>query len=341
MSAPAYANIVSTGSYLPEIEITNDDLRARFAEIAPEFVNKMEKASGILKRWQAPDGWAASDLALQAARQALTRTGKPPEELDLIILGTDSPDYITPATSVILQSKLGAINAGTFDVGCACASFPTALSAAAGLMMSNPSLRTVLVAAVYQMRKLARDDDPFIFFYGDGAGAAILERSDTPGFIASAFAADGSYHRNWLIESGGTVEPATAESVQAGRTSVRMVERYPPEINDAGWPKLVRRLAENGGFALSDIDVIIFTQVRKPTIEIVMKDLGMPMTKTHTIMEHSGYTGSACIPMALDDAIRTGRIKPGHLVVLVGSGVGYNQAATALRMPVNERRLFG
>jgi 3-oxoacyl-[acyl-carrier-protein] synthase III len=277
MSAPAYANIVSTGSYLPEIEVTNDDLRARFAETAPEFVNKMEKASGILKRWQAPNGWAASDLALQAAQQALTRAGKSPEDLDLIILGTDSPDYITPATSVILQSKLGAINAGTFDVACACASFPTALSAAAGLMTSNPSLRTVLVAAVYQMR-----------------------------------------------------------------TSVRMVERYPPEINDAGWPKLVRRLAENGGgFALTDIDVIIFTQVRKPTIEIVMKDLGLPMEKTHTIMEHAGYTGSACIPMALDDAIRTSRIKPGHLVVLVGSGVGYNQAATALRMPLNERRLFG
>jgi 3-oxoacyl-[acyl-carrier-protein] synthase-3 len=340
MSVPAYANIVSSGSYLPEVEITNDDLRARFAEIAPEFVNKMEKASGILKRWQAPDGWAASDLALQAAKQALTRAGKSPEDVDLIILGTDSPDYITPATSVVLQSKLGAINAGTFDVGCACASFPTALSAAAGLMTSNPSLRTVLVVAVYLMRKLARDDDPFVFFYGDGAGAVVLERSDAPGYIASAFAADGSYHRNWLIESGGTVEPATAESVQAGRTSVRMVERYPPEINDAGWPKLVRRLAENGGFALTDVDMIIFSQVRKPTIEIVMNDLGLPMTNTHTIMEHAGYTGSACIPMALDDAVRGGRIKPGDLVVLVGSGVGYNQAAVALRMPLDEGRLF-
>jgi len=340
MSAPAYANIVSSGSYLPEVEVTNDDLRARFAEIAPEFVNKMEKASGILKRWQAPDGWAASDLALQAATQALSRAGKRPEEVDLIILGTDSPDYITPATSVVLQSKLGAVNAGTFDVGCACASFPTALSAAAGLMSSNPSLRTVLVVAVYLMRKLARDDDPFVFFYGDGAGAVVLERGDAPGYIASAFAADGSYHRNWLIESGGTVEPATTESVQAGRTSVRMVERYPPEINDAGWPKLVRRLADNGGFALTDIDMIIFSQVRKPTIEIVMNDLGLPMARTHTIMEHAGYTGSACIPMALDDALRAGRIKPGDLVVLVGSGVGYNQAAVAVRMPLDEGRLF-
>ncbi len=119
-----------------------------------------------------------------------------------------------------------------------------------------------------------------------------------------------------------------------------MVERYPPEINNEGWPRLVRRLAENGGFAIDDIDTIIFTQVRKPTIETVMSDLGLPMEKTHTIMEQSGYTGSACIPMALHDALRVGKIKPGHLVVLVGSGVGYNQAATAIRMPLHERRIF-
>jgi 3-oxoacyl-[acyl-carrier-protein] synthase-3 len=336
----SYANIVSTGSYLPEIEVTNDDLRARFAATAPEFVDKMQKASGILSRWQAPDDWAASDLGERAARQALERARKSPTDLDLIILGTDSPDYITPATSVVLQSKLGAKNAGTFDVGCACASFPTALAAAAGLMMSNDTLKTVLVLGVYRMRKLARDDDPLIFFYGDGAGAAVLERSAEPGFIASAFAADGSYHRNWLIQSGGTVEPASAASVEAGRTSVRMVERYPPEINNEGWPKLIRRVAENGDFAVDDIDMIIFTQVRKPTIEIVMNDLGLPMEKTHTIMERTGYTGSACIPMALDSALRAKKIKPGQLVVLIGSGVGYNQAAVALRMPRDESRLF-
>ena len=341
MSVSAYANIVSSGSYLPEIEITNDDLRARFAAIAPEFVNKMEKASGILKRWQAPEGWAASDLALQAATQALTRAGKSPEDVDLIILGTDSPDYITPATSVVLQSKLGAVNAGTFDVGCACASFPTALSAAAGLMTSNPSLRTVLVVAVYLMRKLARDDDPFVFFYGDGAGAVVLERSDAPGYIASAFAADGSYAKNWLIPAGGTVEPATEAAAREGRTMVKMIERYPPEINNEGWPRIVRRVAQNGLFAIDDIDFVIFTQVRKPTIELVMNDLGLPMEKTHTIMERWGYTGSACIPMAFDDALQQKKIKPGDLVVLVGSGVGYNQAAAAFRLPIREERLFG
>ncbi|HEV2721742.1 MAG TPA: ketoacyl-ACP synthase III, partial [Thermoanaerobaculia bacterium] len=166
-----YANIISTGCYLPEIEVTNDALRAKFNGTAPEFVDKMEASSGIRARWYAPAEWAASDLALRAAQQALARAAKEPSDVDLIILGTDSPDYITPATSVVLQAKLGAKNAGTFDVGCACASFPTALSTASGLMAVNPSLRTVLVVGVYMMHKLASDADPMIFFYGDGAGA--------------------------------------------------------------------------------------------------------------------------------------------------------------------------
>jgi 3-oxoacyl-[acyl-carrier-protein] synthase-3 len=336
-----YATIVSTGSYLPEIEVSNDTLRAKFNGAAPEFVDKMELSTGIKSRWYAPSDWAASDLALRAAQQALERAGKTAEDVDLIILGTDSPDYITPATSVVLQAKLGAKNAGTFDVACACASFPTAMSNAAGLMATNPGLKTVLVVAVYQMHKLAAENDPMIFFYGDGAGAAVLERSEERGFISAAFQADGTYAGKWLIQAGGTVEPTTEAAVREGRTAVKMIERYPPEINNEGWPRLVRRVAENGGFTLSDIDFLIFTQVRKPTIELVMKSLDLPMEKTHMIMEQWGYTGSACIPMAFDDALQQKKIKPGDLVVMIGSGVGYNQAAAAFRMPLQEKRLFG
>ncbi len=335
-----YAQIVSTGICLPEIEVTNDMLRQRFNGSAPEFVDKMEASSAIKTRWYAPPDWASSDLAQRAAEQALVRAGKRAEDVDLIILGTDSPDYITPATSVVLQGKLGAKNAGTFDVGCACASFPTAISSAAGLMATNPNLKTVLVIGVYLMHKLADEKDPMIFFYGDGAGAAILERSEEPGFVSAAFAADGTYAKNWLIPAGGTVEPATAEACAGGRLSVKMVERYPPEINNLGWPKLVRECAKNGGFAVADIDFLIFTQVRKPTIELVMDDLGLPMERTHMVMEKWGYTGSACIPMALDDAFMEKKIKPGDLVVMIGSGVGYNQAAVAFRMPRQEKRLF-
>jgi 3-oxoacyl-[acyl-carrier-protein] synthase-3 len=326
-----YASIVATGRFLPEIEISNDQLRKRFAHL-PEFVDKMEASSGIRSRWHAPEDWATSDVALPAARQALERAGRAPEEVDLIILGTDSPDYITPATSVVLQHKLGAKNAGTFDVGCACASFPTGLASAAGLIVTNQAVKTVLVVGVYLMHKLADADDPMSFFYGDGAGAAVLEPAANPGFLNAAFIADGSYHKHWGIYSGGTYEPATEASAKAGRARVRMLDRYPPEINHEGWPRLVRKLAKEGGFAVSEIDFIIFTQVRKPSIELVMADLGLPMERTHTIMEECGYTGSACIPMALDDALAKGKIGKGALTVFVGSGVGYNQAATAFRM---------
>lgn len=327
-----YGTIVATGRYLPEIEVTNDQLRQQLAHV-PDFVDKMEQGTGILKRWHAPEDWSTSDVALPAARQALERAGRKPEEVGLIILGTDSPDYITPSTSVVLQHKLGAVNAGTFDVGCACASFPTGLATAAGFIATNASLRAVLVVGVYLMHKLADPKDPMIFFYGDGAGAAVLEPSDRPGFISSAFNADGSYHRHWGIYAGGTAEPANEEAVRAGRTRVRMNEHYPPEINNVGWPKVVRALARNGGFTLQDIDFLIFTQVRKPTIELVMTELGLPMERTHTIMEEWGYTGSACVGMALDDAIEKGKIRSGDLVVMVGSGVGYNQAGAAFRMP--------
>ena len=327
-----YARIASTSSYLPTRQITNDALREHFRATAPEFVDRMENNSGIRSRWYAPDDWSTSDLALPAAKLALERAGRTPEDLDLIILGTDSPDFITPATSVVLQRKLGAVNAGTFDVGCACASFPTGVSAAAGMIASNPSLKSVLVVGVYLMHRLADPDDPMTFFYGDGSGAAILEPSERPGFVSSAFQADGSFANNWGIFAGGTAEPASPEAIESGRTRVRMIERYPPEINNAGWPKLVRKVAENGAFKVEDVDFFIFTQVRKPTIELVMKELGVGMEKTHTIMEQWGYTGSACIPMALDDARQKGKIKAGDLVVLVGSGVGYNQAAVAIRM---------
>ncbi|HET9211417.1 MAG TPA: ketoacyl-ACP synthase III [Thermoanaerobaculia bacterium] len=327
---PRFANLVATGCYLPEREISNDLLRERFPE-PPDLIDKFEASTGIRRRWWAPEDWAASDLAVRAAAQALESAGRKPEDVDLIVLGTDSPDYLTPATSVVVQHKLGAKNAGTFDVGCACASFPTGFASAAGLIAANPGLKVVLVIGVYMMHKLADPQDPMIFFYGDGAGAAVLEPGSKPGFLNAAFQADGAYAGYWGLFSGATAEPASEESVRAGRTRVRMLQRYPPEINHEGWPRLVRRLAKEGGFALGDVDCLIFTQVRKPSIALVMEDLGLPPERAHTIMEDWGYTGSACVPMALHDAREKGKIPPGGLVVLVGSGVGYNQAAVAFR----------
>ena len=330
-----YARVIGTGQYIPEIEVTNDEIAARVDKGKPGLgavVYKFEKNSGIKRRFYAPREWATSDLAVRAAQAALDDAGLKPEDIDLIILGADSPDYITPATSVVVQHKLGAANAGTYDVGCACASFPTAMAAGAGHLATNKWMKNVLVIGAYMMSKLADPADLMSFFYGDGAGAAVLTVGDKPGFITSSFLADGQYYKAWGIYSGGTAEPATRESIEAGRTKVRLVDKYPAEVNHEGWPKLARMLAQRGGFTLDEVDAFIFTQVNEGSVEIVMEALGQPAEKAHCIMGDIGYTGSACIPMAFDDAMKKGKIKPNDLVVLIGSGVGYNQAGVVFRM---------
>ena len=331
-----FGTIVGTGRYLPEVEVSNEALKERLSQVNPALagvVDNFQESTGIRRRWHAPRDWAASDIAVRAAQAALNAAGISPDELDMILLGTDTPDYLTPATSTVVQYKLGAINAGTYDVGCACASFPTGVASAAGLLATNPWMKYVLVIGVYMMSKLADPNDVVSFFYGDGAGAAVLAVDTKPGFLSAAYLADGSYHAYWGLYSGGTYEPATVASVEAGRTNVRLLQRYPPEVNHDNWPKTVRLLAQRGGFAVQDIDLAIFTQVRLPSIKLVMDDLGLPLSKTHWIMEEWGYTGSACIGMCLDDAIEKGKIGSGDLVTLVGSGVGYNIAGVALRMP--------
>ncbi len=325
-----YASIIATGRYIPPIERSNAEMAAAFGEV----VGKFEASTGITRRFYAPDDWATSDLAVEACKDALAKAGLQPEDLDMIILGTDSPDYITPATSCVVQHKLGATRAGTFDIGCACASFPTGLNLAAGLLGANPYMKYVLVVGAYMMHKLSDwQHDPVSFYYGDGAGAAILTAADKPGFVSSSFFADGSYHKYWGIYSGATYEPATLESVQAGRTQVRFITPFPATVNHDGWPARVRELCANGNFTIDDIDFIIFTQVRQKSIALVMETLGIPIEKTHWIMDKWGYTGSACLAMAFDDAMACGKVHSGDLVLFVGSGVGYNQAGSAFIMP--------
>jgi 3-oxoacyl-[acyl-carrier-protein] synthase-3 len=331
------AQIVSTARYLPERVVTNAEIKARLAalsdpKIDPNIVDKYASGTGIMQRFQVPDDWATSDLALPAAVEALKRAGRKPGDVDLIIVGTDTPDYITPDTSVVLQHKIGAKNAGTFDVGCACASFPASLAISSGLIATNAALKTVLVIGVYLMHRLSNPNDPVSFFYGDGAGAAVLEGGDSQGFVGAAFQADGAYASYWGIYAGGTVEPASVEAVKAGRTQVHRIHNFTPDVNEEGWPRLFKRLAAENGFTADEVDQLLFTQINKRSIEIASERCGVPMSKCHTIMEKYGYTGSACIPMALDDAIEFGKIKHGDLVVMIGSGVGYNMAAAAFRM---------
>ncbi len=331
------AAVVATGRYLPKRLVTNDELRASFAQTdQAEQIDRFAERSGIKQRYWATPDEVTSDLAAAAGRDALDRAGMTAEQIDLIILGTDTPDQITPATSVIVQAKLGASNAGTFDVGCACASFPTALANAAGLIAANPSIRRVLVIGAYLMHRLADPADPMIFFYGDGAGAAVVEASDTPGVITSAFLADGRYASHWGIAAGGTAEPASHAAIDAGRTQVRLSERYPPEINEEGWPILMQKLAIQGGFSMQEIELAIFTQVNAETITQTCQTLGIDAARAPKLMNQYGYTGSACVPIALDHAMRDNL--PIGLTTLIGSGVGYNMAGVALQLDGVPRR---
>ena len=328
------AQIISTARYLPERVVTNAELTARFTALGrPTVIDRLGASTGITQRFYAPDDWVTSDLALPAAREALDRAGRKPEDVDLIILGTTSPDYITPDTSVVVQHKLGAKNAGTFDVGSACASFPSLIAIGAGLLTTNSALKTILLIGVDMIHRLTDPNDPGCFLWGDGAGAVVLESGDEEGFVGAAFQADGAYASGWGITAGGTSEPASVEAVAAGRTQMRREGgNYPKTVNEDNWPRLFRRLCAKNGFTSGDVDQLLFTQISKPSIAIAAERCGVPAEKCHTIMEKCGYTGSACIPMALDDATQLGKIKRGDLVVMISSGLGWHQAAAAIRM---------
>jgi len=161
----------------------------------------------------------------------------------------------------------------------------------------------------------------------------MLTASQKPGFVSSTFFADGSYHKHWGIYSGGTFEPATVDSVKEGRTFVKLVTPFPAEVNNEGWPARMLELAKNGNYDVKDLDLIIYTQVRLNSIKLVQEKLGLPLEKAHWVMDKWGYTGSACIPMAFDDARKQGKVKSGDLIAFIGSGVGYNQSGSAFIMP--------
>jgi 3-oxoacyl-[acyl-carrier-protein] synthase III len=195
--------IISTARYLPERVVTNAELTTRFTALGkPTVIDRLAGSTGITKRFYVPADWVTSDLALPAAKEALKRAGRKPEDVDLIILGTTSPDYITPDTAVVLQHKLGAKNAGTFDVGCACASFPPLIAIGSGLIATNPAIKTILAVSVDMIHRLSDPNDPGCFLWSDGAGAVVLEGGNLQGFIGAAFQADGAYAAGWGIAAG-------------------------------------------------------------------------------------------------------------------------------------------
>jgi len=321
-----YAQIASTGRYVPAQVRSNAELDALLGEPVDQW---LIDNVGIRQRHLIGDDEVTSDLAVYAARQALERAGVAPEEVDLLILATDTPDYISPGTSSVVQYKLGAAHAGTFDVNSACAAWVIGLDMAGRYIATDAAYRHILVIGAYGMtRYVDWTDKRTCTLFGDGAGAVLLRAGERPGFLGGNIKSDGSFHDYMGVFVGGTVAPTGGDG--SPRQVLEIRKRFPPDTNNLGWPPLVRALLDKIGRPVSAIDRIYFTQLNARTIEYVMADLGLPLSKTHTIMDKWGYTGSACMPMALDDAIEQ-QIgpQPGELVIFCGSGAGYTMAAAA------------
>jgi 3-oxoacyl-[acyl-carrier-protein] synthase-3 len=331
-----HATITGTGSFVPARVVANAELSAALGEDVDAFV------SGTLgireRRWCAPDE-STADLAEHAAHAALADAGLSPEDVDLLIVSTDTPEYVSPATSSVLHGRLGMRGAtGTFDVNSACAGFATALDAAWKYVRADERYERVLIVAVYAMSKyLDPADKKTVTIFADGAGAVVLELSDAPGLLASELYADGTLAPGMGIYAGGTAEPITVDVLNDGtRNRLRFVRKYPKEVNEEGWPRIARSVLARAGRKVDDVDLWLWTQVNRSTIELVMDRLDVPMEKAHTVMEKWGYTGSACLPMALDDAVKAGRLHDGDLVMMTGSGAGLSMGCVA--MTWNPRR---
>lgn len=325
------AIIKSTGAYAPERVVPN----SYFNDILKEDVDTWLKENVNIyeRRWCAEDE-SVADLCEKASIQALDRAGLKANELDLIIVATDTPEYISPSTAAVVQDRLGAVNAGTFDLNTACAGFVTALDVAAKYIIADANYNNILVLGGYAMSKhLNVKDKKTATLFADGAGAIVLsaEKNGEGGFIASELKTKGEYN-GWMgIYSGGTHEPVTNDVLSRQDHKLKFVNKFPKEINPEMWTKMTLKMCDRLKIKPDDIDQYLVTQLNYNSIDETMDRLGVKHAKAHKIMKYYGYTGSACIPMALDDAIQKGKVKRGDMLFLIGSGGGLAFACAAVK----------
>lgn len=322
------AQILSTGSYVPERVVTNAEMDQILGESTSDWL--VANVGIRERRWMTPDQ-TTSDLIVEASRKALDKAGISPDQLDLIIVSTDTPDFPSPGTSVVVQHKLGAVNAGAYDVNSACAGWVTALDQGARYIATDDAMNHILVAGGYGMsRFLDLTDKKTANLFADGAGAAVLGVGDKPGFLSGNFLAKGEFYDALGIYGGGAALPSTPENVaQFGPPKVEFVKKFPRTFNTEYWPKLMQGALDKVGLTFDDIDHYLFTQLNLRTIEAMMELIGQPLEKAHWVMDKWGYTGSPCVVMALDDAIENGRgPKPGERVLFCASGGGISMAAS-------------
>ncbi len=318
-----YARIVGVGGYLPGAPVSNDDLVARGVETSDEWIRTR---SGIVTRHFAAPEEATSDLATVAARRALESAGWQPEEVELIIVATTTPDCVFPSTATIVQDKLGVRNGcPAFDVQAVCTGFVYALVLAEHFIRLGQARRALVIGAETFSRLLDWNDRSTCVLFGDGAGAVALAASDEPGILASRLHADGR-HRAELCVPG----QVTAGAVQ-GDPFVRMhgqaVFRFAVESLAA----VGQEVLAAANLPASAVDWLVPHQANIRILDATAKRLGIASERVIATVAAHGNTSAASIPLALDVAVRDGRLRPGHTVLLEGIGGGFTWGAALLR----------
>jgi len=317
-----WSRIIGTGSYLPPKVVTNDDL-AKQMDTTDEWIRTR---TGIRQRHIAEPSQASSDLGVEASRAALAAARIIPQEIDLIIAATATPDYIFPSTACIMQAKLGMKGCAAFDIQAVCSGFVYALAIADKMIRSGQHRCALIVGTEVYSRILDWKDRGTAVLFGDGAGAVILRADSKPGIMASVLHADGSYVD--ILSVPGNVCGGKIVGSPFLQMDGQAVFKFAVKVLD----EVARETLALCGLTPSDIDWLIPHQANARILEATARKLGIDLSKLVVTVDRHGNTSAASVPLALDVAIRDGRIKPGHKVLLQGVGGGFTWGASLVEM---------
>ncbi|WP_420467123.1 beta-ketoacyl-ACP synthase III [Panacagrimonas sp.] len=316
-----YSRIVGTGGYLPAQIVTNQDLESRI-ETSDEWVFQR---TGIRSRRVAAEGELTSDLAVQASLRAMEMAGVAAADIDLIVVATTTPDIVFPSTACILQRKLGVKRGAAFDVQAVCTGFVYALAVADKFVASGQSKCALVVGAEVFSRLLDWTDRRTCVLFGDGAGAVVLKPSDETGILSTHLHAEGD--QGDILCVPGSVHGGEHVGHPFVQMDGQAVFRFAVRALD----QVCRETVEHNGIQGSDIDWLVPHQANIRIIVATAQKLGLPPERVVTTLEHQGNTSAASVPLALDVAVRDGRIQPGHLVMLEAVGGGMTWGSALLR----------
>jgi 3-oxoacyl-[acyl-carrier-protein] synthase-3 len=323
--APRYSRITGTGSHLPPRRVSNADLArelaARGIETSDDWI---VERTGIRARHFAADGVACSDLALAAARAALQAAGREAADIDLIIVATSTPDMVFPSTACILQQKLGVHGCPAFDVQAVCSGFVYALTLADSLIRTGSASRALVIGSEVFSRILDFDDRTTCVLFGDGAGAVVFEASNEPGLLASDLHADGRHVGILCVP--GTV----AGGKVLGDPTLKMDGQAVFKLAVGVLENAARAVLAKAGKTEADIDFLIPHQANIRIMQSTARKLKLAADKLIVTVDEHGNTSAASIPLALDVAVRDGRIRHGHCLMLEGVGGGFTWGAVLL-----------